>query len=1414
MRSPSVGSLLARHAALLAGVLTVVLGALAAPAAAGAAATADVIVSARGDTSGYHLYEADRRHGWAWRALVTIDPGADSEDAWTGYQCVTSDARHAVVVLAPRHAANDPILRQRGALAYSVDLASGAARPLAAGVALMYFDPGCGAGGRVALTRYLGSEQQHTEVFVYDVASGRLRSRATYAGELTSAVPTADGLIAAAGPSVVRLAGSHMTRLALVPGTPFDLRAVAGGADFLVATPSGKALLDGLHGTQLRGHGWAALAGSDLFAATDGHAVVALRDGRIVGYGPRARTPAGELEAASSAGDVLLSYPPARPGGGRGVSAARAAAAGTRGMVELTSASGRQLSRAIPSGNAPTVTALPASARGGARARAAVNTTTPKCGVPRLETNRQVLQPNATEVDWAVQQATRGNLKGSVLTRPKNYANMGFAAYQPSVDLPPPALSGYAGVPIPRSVIEAILAQESNFDQASFHALPGVGGDPLIADYYGAQGGISQINYELADCGYGIGQITTGMTAESTTPYSSEEKAKIAVDYTENIAAAIQILGSTWNTLAANGVTLNGGNPNYLENWYFATWAYNTGFHANTGSGPWGLGWTNNPQNASYPPNRPPFLRDSYEDAAHPSEWPYQERIIGWMETPLLNYRGQPSYEPANGGTNGHYLRIPAFSTFCTASNNCSPSYKNPENAELDYCERSDRECWWHLPVTYAECPSFCATSSFTTPTNATEPADDQTYLPMCESPLPSGTIVVDDEPKDLNVRGCTASNWKSKGTFKVKYGLNASKVPIGEIDWHQLGTGFGGHLYFTHNRPSTDTEHIDTGTWTPGTIAAGIYAVQAHIPVNGATTTEATYHIYPGDGTSHTATINQHVGGNQWVQLGDYNLSASGAKVELTNVTKEPAGTKDVAYDAVAFTFIAHGPNTEQNLALKFEPVLKFDSAEKWRPLNLTAFFGETESKGLPAQHKCIPYESPDAESILGEKFPYKHTAGDYWVDIPAGESFKEEDIARCQTTSSIEDATSWRSPDAYIDIGPLGHSDEVESYRSPHAICVHNGLLDCNGNEQTNDPYSAQYYYIADDSGHQFIQYWQYYRYNSFSNTILFGHSHHEGDWEAVAIAPSPDGSHFEYASFSQHGAWYSYLRSVMQCSDQADGTCGTESAPRGQRVVDYVAEGDHANYPYACTGVTEPEECPRGSGELIGERNHDGKDTWGHAFDGQGLLPMPAPGTGSWSDWPGHWGATPEEPNSPWLKPGYASPKSPASQQKMFLQPWGSCGKDIKENTCALPARARAGRSQPLASAAALVGQAASCGNWFGGDVAALVCSPSSLGSDVAHNRLGRQGRLTIAVRGAVRGRRWGAAEGIAQVVGAPLRVGEEIVLSGRLPADARLAVRVANGGRLYTRSLALPHAGRRVRVAIEPAAGAPGLRILEG
>ena len=892
------------------------------------------------DEQGYHLYKAREDEGFAWRPLATIQPGGASEVAWTGYHCASGTGRHLAVVVAPVTAANRPALRDRGGLAYTVDTTTGAVRPLVAGVALKYHTPGCGVGDRAVFGRNLGSDQAVTQLVSVDLAGATVDRVDTVEGQVTSAVPVADGVAGVMDDRLVRIAPASGARstpatLARAPGRPYALHPAAGGGLDLLSTDGG--------------------ATSVIWHAQDGKL-------SRLGEGPRTRLRlSGGRAGHSTAVEAtqLIANPTVRaaPADGLAVEAAsldghavvghkRSTGSDALEPVVVATASGRRLERTRPAPGGRRSVSLPSLAvssatNQGARVQsleaAAANTTTPKCSVPRNDTRKQVPQPNRQQVVWAIEQGVRNQLTGAK-GRPANYANMGLAAYSPNVDFPRHELRGWTGTPIPPSVVEAIAANESAWKHASRHALPGLAGNPSISDYYGANGDILQIDYDQADCGYGLMQVTRNMAAADTA-YTQNGKTKVAVDYAENVAAALQILADTWNQLYDANIRANNADPRYLENWYFAVWGYNSGIQpdarngnttgctpspsCNDGSGHWGLGWTNNPQNSDYPPSREGFLRASYEDAAHPGNWPYQERIFGWMETPILDYQGTPSYPEPTYASGKVQLAVPAYNLFCapgnTTGNECSPTHINP-NPDLNYCTLASRHCWWHTPVTWVNCATQCAQSGFTLPTSALEPSKTNPHPPTCNSTLPTGdtdlpngTKIVDNLPEPVyNVVGCGSRNWTSSGTFSYTLGKDAAGTPLSVIDFHQLGAGFGGHVYFTHNRPASDTSHRVTGTWTPPALPTHVYNVLAHVPSTGATTSSAHYKILQADGTTAERVLNQHLHQNRWLGLGYFTLGAN-AKVTLDNVTDDrTAGKHDVAFDAVAFvpvsgTLVSH---------------------------------------------------------------------------------------------------------------------------------------------------------------------------------------------------------------------------------------------------------------------------------------------------------------------------------------------------------------------------------------------------------------------------------------------------------------------------------------------------------------------------
>lgn len=149
----------------------------------------------------------------------------------------------------------------------------------------------------------------------------------------------------------------------------------------------------------------------------------------------------------------------------------------------------------------------------------------------------------------------------------------------------------------PCELLKAIATQESGWRQ---FCVPDTPADQV--------GGPSRTIISF-DCGYGIGQVTSGMHVGENPGFDRE---RVAADPIYNLATGTRILASKWI-----GTQCVGDNqPTVIEHWYIATWAYN------------GLAYVNNPNNPNYDPNRGVW------DPAVGGGAPYQEKVFGWMEHP------------------------------------------------------------------------------------------------------------------------------------------------------------------------------------------------------------------------------------------------------------------------------------------------------------------------------------------------------------------------------------------------------------------------------------------------------------------------------------------------------------------------------------------------------------------------------------------------------------------------------------------------------------------------------------------------------------------------------------------------------------------------------------------------------------
>jgi hypothetical protein len=187
----------------------------------------------------------------------------------------------------------------------------------------------------------------------------------------------------------------------------------------------------------------------------------------------------------------------------------------------------------------------------------------------------------------------------------------------------------------PCELLKAIAMQESGWRQFCVPTLP----DDQV-------GGASRTIISF-DCGYGVGQVTSGMHAGENPGF---DRARVANDATYNLATGTQILASKWK--ATNCVGDN--QPKVIEHWYAAAWAYN------------GLAYVNNPNNPNYDSNRGVWDPDIGGGA------PYQEKVFGWIEhTPYPDWEPTALAYPNPGDIGGGSSPPDLPEPDCASPTNC-----------------------------------------------------------------------------------------------------------------------------------------------------------------------------------------------------------------------------------------------------------------------------------------------------------------------------------------------------------------------------------------------------------------------------------------------------------------------------------------------------------------------------------------------------------------------------------------------------------------------------------------------------------------------------------------------------------------------------------------------------------------------
>lgn len=941
--------------------------------------SADRAVTTATDAGGLKILVADSKDAYQWRTVATLaEPGMPA-DTWIGNACAM-DRDHVAAVYAPRTFTNKPDLMQGGAFTAIVDVKTGTVTKLPFTASLAYFDPTCNPEtGTAVFTAF----RDHKTRLLTVTTSGKTTADASVNGQVTSAVPVDDGLVAARGHNLVHVSPAGKSRtLTGADSVPFQIRPTRDGVAFLdrsgeaararLWTGSGKpsTLASGKLGDfalEQGAGGRVFLTGEAEKESAAGSGVTVLdvpADTAVSSHGKLAVEPVlgagvrAGLDHIKGAGKDFSPSEPSPDTARTGQSPAAetatpltvestATATGeklTQTVLDTTSATGKEsFSPVLAAAGEQSAGAVVAA---DARANNPVDTDR-WCSVPRNDVKLLALQPTPNQVEWAVNMAIRGELRAQWIKQGGWRSQTGLSTIDPQGLFPPPTLKGTSGGRIPAQVLLGVLAQESNLWQAESGSVPGQMGNPLaaVAGFYGHSGDNSdeywRVKWDKSDCGYGVGQVTDGMRlaghekAGETSLAPNAQKA-VALDYSVNIAASMYILADKWNQLHTSGqtITVNNDDPSKPENWFAALWNYNLGFNPNNNDGkPWGLGWYNNPANPVYPPSRRPFMSDP-RDAAKPQNWPYQEKVMGWvawsMDTGYSYGTDGRQDWPGESGFSSVGFRpawwvnalqrdqiSPKLDAFCNSTNNCDSA--NPPDCPDAKCY--ERYWWRGSNVTWkSNCSLDCGNENIKYVTLREEPGRGHRlqYGNSNCGAAPAGALIVDSLPDGVQTYSDCGSSGTDAGSFQFTFYPNpaATGADAGPYeakgDLHQIGGGHGGHFWYTHTR---DSAHLGgyggrmtiDGTWTLDRNVEWA-RVFAHMPDTGAHTQQAHYVIKGVAGGDRNRYVNTRFGENTWVELGVYRFTGT-PRVELTNTTADGTADDDVAWDAVAFQPLSGKP-------------------------------------------------------------------------------------------------------------------------------------------------------------------------------------------------------------------------------------------------------------------------------------------------------------------------------------------------------------------------------------------------------------------------------------------------------------------------------------------------------------------------
>ncbi|MFI1630096.1 hypothetical protein ACH4YO_39175 [Streptomyces noursei] len=958
----------------------------------------DRAVTGAADAKAFKILVADEAKAYDWKTVAALSEPGMPADSWIGNQCVM-DRDHVAAVYAPRAFTNKPDLMQGGAFTAIVNTKTGDVTKLPFTGTLAYFDPTCNTTTHTAaFTQYRDmndASQVKTRVITVDTAGKTIATTGELRGQVSSAAPVKDGVVAGLGHDLVHIDGRGKTRrLAQGDSVPFDIRPMAGDRIGFVdrkGTKTAQAKVYDGHGKP-RTVATGRLGGLDLVPGAQGRAFLTghAKDVEVQGSGVTKVDAPADTDVSSHG--RLAVKPVLTPGLRAGLTRIQAAGkvfdkanepdAGVRArsgkapgtadddspmtVTSTATTTGKEIKQQVASAPPPVRNGLSPALTDGTKprtlARAAAwgpvshdpRDTDRWCAVSRNDMSAQALQPTPNQVEWAVDMAVRGELRGKWLRQGDYRSQAGLGTIDPQGMFPLPKLNG--GGRIPANVLLGILAQESNLWQAESGAVPGQMGNPLAAvdGYYGHSTkdtllGYWRINWEKSDCGYGVGQVTDGMRLtghekkEETSSTDPKVQKLLAIDYASNIAASMKILADKWNEVHTDGqkITVNNDDPSRVENWFTAAWNYNLGFNpksaASKNGGHWGLGWYNNPANPMYKKGAwdHPFMdvslnRDNIRDAAHPQNWPYEEKVMGWAAWSIdtgfsygtdgrQDWTGESGFtsagfNPAWWTSIGARSRVsPPLDTFCNEKNGCDP--KNPADCPDEACYR---QFWWtqENATWKPDCDQSCGHENIKYQTLRSEPGRGHRLKngePVCGD-APKGADVVTSIPNGTETWS-SCGKASSKGTFQFTFNADWDKQYEAKADLHSIGGGHGGHFWYTHTR---NEDHLGgdgnrmtiTGEWTAGK-TYDLAAVYAYIPDTGAQTKHAKYVISGTSGGPRERLVDQDANNGKWVSLGAYKFTST-PKVTLTNYTNTGTADRDIAWNSVAFqpikgTFVQH---------------------------------------------------------------------------------------------------------------------------------------------------------------------------------------------------------------------------------------------------------------------------------------------------------------------------------------------------------------------------------------------------------------------------------------------------------------------------------------------------------------------------